>query len=782
MRHARSAGDPWNDPRAKLACQRTVAFVRRLIRRITIFISLMLASGGRAQTPATPSGSAIVADRIVHNAATGETLLQGHAQMTDGALVISADELKSNQATGVVTAEGTVVLNRGELRLLADRLTYERSRGFFTAENIRLGSYPYFLEGISVAGTREEMTIKGARASYGEPGPWQPTLSADQIIYAPGKALRAQSAALGIGSTLPLRIPQFNHAFGSPISGKAAIAGGFRSSLGAFVDTSLQTPVRPWLNLGADLAVYTRRGVLLGPSGSYRGAENDDRLQGHFRSGYIKDHGDKSTDILGRAIPQERAFGEWHHHQRVGENITVAAQLNWWRDSEILRDFRPRAFFPVQAPDSFMEAAYADKNYSFSIFSRFQPNSFQRVQERLPELRYDLLPSPLGQGFNHRFTASAVILRERQVNDHVLPAPTFPLFAASTALAANAPSWAATAAAMRLQQAGPEYRSSRLDGYYAIDRPFAWHDWLAFTPTAGARITHYGDPRITTFQDHRPTAPLDATLASPGNYTRALGEFGFNAAVRTSAIFDYKNAFWHIDGLRHLFTPRLDYRYIPEANSVPLLSRVPPIDRRTFSTYLPTLGLGDPRNIDDLGKTNTLRLAFDNTIQTRDPVAGSRDLLAVKVANDFRFYRQPAAKGTERKVSEIHTELAFSPASWLSAELYQSFAPQTFKLRELNSGLQLRDGEVWSVRFSNNFLSQELHDYQLDARMRLNERYQALTRLHYDVRQQRFNEQAYGLTQNLGNTWLLSYIVSFYAGPRRESHFGLNFQIAARGF
>jgi LPS-assembly protein len=54
--------------------------------------------------------------------------------------------------------------------------------------------------------------------------------------------------------------------------------------------------------------------------------------------------------------------------------------------------------------------------------------------------------------------------------------------------------------------------------------------------------------------------------------------------------------------------------------------------------------------------------------------------------------------------------------------------------------------------------------------------------VHYDVRQQRFNEQAYGLTQNLGNTWLLSYIVSFYAGPRRESHFGLNFQIAARGF
>jgi LPS-assembly protein len=118
----------------------------------------------------------------------------------------------------------------------------------------------------------------------------------------------------------------------------------------------------------------------------------------------------------------------------------------------------------------------------------------------------------------------------------------------------------------------------------------------------------------------------------------------------------------------------------------------------------------------------------------------------------------------------------------VSVDVYQSFAPQSFTLREFNSGVTLRDGEVWSARFSNNFLRHQIQDYQLDARLRLNETYEALTRLHYDARKRRFNEQAYGLAQNLGNTWLVSYVVSLYSGPRRESHFGLNVQIEARGF
>ena len=145
----------------------------------------------------------------------------------------------------------------------------------------------------------------------------------------------------------------------------------------------------------------------------------------------------------------------------------------------------------------------------------------------------------------------------------------------------------------------------------------------------------------------------------------------------------------------------------------------------------------------------------------------------LNVATDLRFRRPPGV----RDFSEVHTELALTPARWLQVDVYQSFAPRSLTLREFNSGVTLRDGRAWSVRFSNNFLRRQLEDYAIDGRLRLNERFEALTRLHYDARKRRFNEQAYGVAQNLGNSWLVSYVVSLYEGRRRESSFGFSVQV-----
>lgn len=711
---------------------------------------------------------------------TNERILRGHARATDGTTLITADEIRYNQDTETITATGHAVFTRKDVRLLADKLVLLRKDQTFRAERVRFGVHPYYAESESATGSLEEITLNRAVVTYGEPGPWQPTFRADKIIYTPGQRLRADNAQAGIGHAQPLPFPRFQQGLkDSFITSFATFNGGYRSSLGAFGEAGVQLPVAAGVRLGGDLGIYSSRGVMFGPSARYgRDAGAAANLRGYFRSGYINDHGDKQTDLLGRPVPENRGYVEWQHEQKLSENLSLTAQLNWWKDSEILRDFRPRAFFPVQQPDTFAEATYAGQNFFVSLFARFQPNSFQRVQERLPELRFDLLPLAVGHGFVERFHASAAVLRETQVAD--IP----PANRVTPSEVGFGPSLEYSPAVSRLSSSGPEYRSTRLDAYYSIARPFTYRDWFTFTPLAGARATHYSQIRETRLAysplPSRPVTIVDAPLVAQPSYTRTLGEVGFDAALRSSATWDYKNPLWKIDGLRHLLTPRVSYRYIPDANKG--TGRIPAIDRRTFATYLAPLGLGDQRNIDDLSATNTLRVGFDNTLQTRDPVYGSRDLLTFNVANDFRFKRNATATGPERRVSETHAELAFAPASWVSVDVYQSFAPQSFTLREFNSGVTLRDGEVWSARFSNNFLRHQIQDYQLDARLRLNETYEALTRLHYDARKRRFNEQAYGLAQNLGNTWLVSYVVSLYSGPRRESHFGLNVQIEARGF
>ena len=74
--------------------------------------------------------------------------------------------------------------------------------------------------------------------------------------------------------------------------------------------------------LGGDVGVYTARGVMAGPSGTYaRGSDGDD-LRGLFRTGFINDHGDKKTDLLGQPVPEERAFAEWQHQQTLADHLT----------------------------------------------------------------------------------------------------------------------------------------------------------------------------------------------------------------------------------------------------------------------------------------------------------------------------------------------------------------------------------------------------------------------------------------------------------------------------
>ena len=100
----------------------------------------------------------------------------------------------------------------------------------------------------------------------------------------------------------------------------------------------------------------------------------------------------------------------------------------------------------------------------------------------------------------------------------------------------------------------------------------------------------------------------------------------------------------------------------------------------------------------------------------------------------------------------------------------------------MNSGITLRDGTAWSVRFSNNFLRRETEDYRVEGRLHVNEAYDVLGRLQYDARARRFNEQAYGVVQNLDNTWFIEYVVSVRSGSRRENGFGFSIQVEAHAF
>jgi len=709
-----------------LAC-RPRPLLRRVMRRLPVILFIAASLGGSLPAAPRPLQPELSGDAQTYDDRTQESVLTGHARAIYGTYELTADQIRYHVPAQTVTALGHAVLTAGDRRLLADKITYRLTDETYTAENVRLGEAPIYLAGRTAEGTKTQLIVHQGTASLREPGPWAPTLAADTMTYEFGEHLQAQRAHIGIGGVQPITLPHFDYRLHDPTRSDYSLDAGYDGSLGIYADIGLRLPVTDGLKLGGDLGLYSARGVMFGPAGDYAfGAGTDLAGSGHFRSGYINDHGDKKTDVLGRPVPSDRSYLEWQHREQFGERLIVDGTFNYWRDSEVLRDYRPDDFFPVQTPDNFAEAVYTGDNYHLSLFARFQPDRYFDVQQRLPELRFDLLPLALPGGFYERFNASFAVLRDDPPGAGL-----------------------------------PTLNSDRYDAYYSLTRPISPSEWLVFAPVVGARVTHYA--RTLPGSDR-------------SDYTRELGELGFDAQLRMSGTFDYHNARWKIDGLRHLFTPRISYRYIPEGSRGP--QYIPPVDVRTFTTYLPPLGLGDGRDVDDLTATNTLRVGFDNTLQTRDPVYGSRDLLVFNVANDFRFKRQPG----ERTTSETHFQLGLMPANWLRFDLYQSIAPQDLKTRELNTGLTLHDGDAWSWSLATNYLSADIAQYVTDYRLRLNEVYETFLRLQYDDRLHRFNERTIGVRQNLNNTWFIRYAMTFYKGTRRESSFGFHVEVRFHGF
>lgn len=657
------------------------------------------------------------AEKFDTDAKTGEVVFTGKAKLQWENALILADEIRYNPKTNVATARGHVSLTRGPRRLLADQLSYRIEQQDFTVENMRLGEYPLYLTGSHVAGNRGRIIVDDAHLFYTEPNSLAPSLRARRVYYTPGQTVSADAARIGIGTTVPVSLPKFEQSLDQPLLSYVDAHFGYRASLGAHVGAGVHVPVWEGVKLGGDAGYYSRRGLLIGPSGTYDRELGGEEIFGSFRSGYIHDYGDRLQDALARPIQADRGFIEWDHHQQITDRLSLFGQLRYWSDSDVVRDFTPDEFFRVQTPDTFFEGQYAGDNYIVSLFTRFQPNDFVRVQERLPELRFDLLPTPIGLGFYERFNASAAVLRENEIAGH-------------TAL-----------------------NSTRFDAFYGLSRPINAGDWFTFTPVAGTRLTYYSH------------------AVGRDDYTRALGEIGFDANLRSSAVYEYKNDRWKIDGIRHLLTPRLSYRYVPAAEKGQ--AYIPDIDRTVFSTYLQPLELGDQRNIDELHEANTLRFGLDNLFQTRDRQYGSRDLLMLNVAADLRFAREPG----DNKVSAVHTELAFMPADWLRLEVYDSVNPKNLGVQELNTGIRILDSNAWSVRFSNRYLAEQIQEYMVDGRYRLTEAYEAFLRLHYDARETRFIERTVGVRQNLRNLWSIDYAVSFYTGRRRESNFGFALRV-----
>ena len=690
----------------------------------------------------------LTADKFDYATDESKTLIaSGNARLVSKEFDVRADKIAYSQKLNAARVMDDVRIAIDKNRIVTESADISVDGKAVKSGYVRFGSFPLFVSADTVAGDEKKYVLENAQTFFGEPASGSISATSAKTTYdKSSNTVKMEDVYFRISGVPFVHFDdvEFEADAEFPFEIRNRIE--FNGDYGMAIQNTVHYTGFEDFAPGVLLDGYLKRSVLFGPAFRYDMTSANNRMRGFVQTGFIHDTG--SRDILGEnsygtPIDRDRYFVELRHNQIFKERYALTAVLSAWSDEFVTRDFRDDFFYQNQIPDNFAEAVYYDDMWTASLFTRFAPNNFELVQQRLPEGRIDIQPVELfNTGAYLRAFASAAYLHQYN------PYP----FAYTEA-------------------SSESVESTRIDSYVGLDRPIQLSPWAKITPVAGVRLTSY----------------FDAKNGS-SNYTRALAQVGFDAQMDIWGQFDYSSKVMKIDGLRHHITPFISYRYIPEAEQGK--NRFDIIDYDYCTTYPPILDLAAMRNIDDMSELNTMRFGIKNVFETRDSVYGSRELARLDIFQDINFNRRRPSLNYkywndddefEQEFSDLYVHASLSPARWLSIGTVSRFSLEHTCAPEVNNYITLMDSDVFAFSVGTIYLRQQLEQYYANMEYRLSERYQVFGSWHYDADLSEFVYQRYGLRTKLGNTWLIEYYLAYRNGSTREDSASFGVRVVILG-
>ena len=706
-------------------------------RSFFILLLLSVQSPLRATLPELSS-----IDPIEYDEKAQRLIAKNDAQLQLDQIRVKADRITYYREYSLADAAGRVEVSTKGIRLLAERFSYDAENKEFALDNVRTGYWPYHLSAKRAGGTKNDINFSETTLFYGTPSSITPNIKANSVNFSSGSSdtIKFQKATVRLGLIPIFYLPSYTHYFNEvPLHLDATT--GSDSLLGVYLQTTTLAQLTPSLRAGVNLDLYTKRGLLIGPAAQYSHSSKSHSIVGAFSSGVIWDNAEIFIDNHRDGSSSKRGFAEWRHRHQIGKRLQLRTSLSYWSDSEVTLDFRDTYFNKNRRPDNFTEASYLGNNYLVSVFGRFASGNFYLIQQRIPEVRLDVFPTPLWTtGAYHHGSASYSQLRE----DFVKPFDND----------------------MNSILIDTEYTQyQRFEINYGIQRPLRLKDWVTLTPLASTQLTHYQNQA------------MDATVAdifslSPKNKTsREIYSFGFDLEARAHANYPTMNKVWGINGLRHTLRPIAKYRYFSKDDKN---NQIAAIERRAFDLGRPLVDLNDLRYTDTLHPSQLLRIGVENLYQTRSEGYGSRNLATFNVYQDVLLDTDNYERYDNQPSESLHAswiELMLRPAPWLRFDMSARFKTKDLTIEELMTRSTLISGESWQIGLSTDMLKRHINQYRIDFICKLSERYALFTNVRFDGQTSEFTHTRVGISTKIGNLWQLIYALSFRNNTSRESDF-----------
>jgi len=300
-------------------------------------------------------------------------------------------------------------------------------------------------------------------------------------------------------------------------------------------------------------------------------------------------------------------------------------------DMYFLEDFYRYSFNNNPEPATFAALEYQFDALSTAVYFRPRVNDFFTTVERLPELRVDVPRQQLfgtNLYYQSETTADYLQMRWRDYDrGSVYGTPD-----------------------------AKNYAAFRFDTVHFLYYPIKLGP-LNLIPRAGVRFTGYSESSKrkvsssdlnTMYVISRPEGEYNLAYNQydkRGNARgRFIGEFGMEANTKISRTFnDVRNAFWKLDGLRHVVVPYVNYTFIPK----------PSEDRDHLYAF---------DDIDRIEKQHFFRLGLRNRFETRRGNFGGEQLAEIfSMENYWDIHLEK--HGGFNYIGDFCTKLNFNPGN-----------------------------------------------------------------------------------------------------------------------
>ena len=656
--------------------------------------------------------------------------------------VLTADTAEVDENSGDVIADGRVHIQREDQIWVSEHARYNFFTRRIDAEEYRSGQPPMFSFGQGLHLDTTNKVYVATNAIITGDDVMQPGVKvhAKRVEIIPGRRIRAWSAVFYMEGVPLFYFPYYSRAIGKR-SNHFDFLPGYRSSFGPYILNTYSWYLGEDLDGRLHLDYRERRGVGAGPDINYHWGPWG---EGSLRYYYLHDI-NPGLDSSNAPPVHNRERVNFSYQANPTPTLAIKSVVRYQGDTNIVREFFEGEYRQDPQPDTFVEVNKFWNNFSLDAYTQPRVNNFLETIERLPDARLTGYRQQLG-GSPFYYESESSLGYYRHLFAETNSAPT-----------------------------GIDYAAARADTYHQVVLPETFFGWLNVTPRVGGRFTYYS----------RSTGPG----AIWDDESRGVFNTGVEVSFKASRVWPgVSSELLDLDGLRHIVEPSVNYVFVPKPNVLP--SQLPQFDSGLPSLELLPLEFPEYNAIDQIYASDVVRLGLGNKIQTKRNGAVT-DLLKWQIYTDWRLQQSLAGTNLSR-FSDVYSDLAFKPRSWITVESKSRFDVADGVWRMSLTTLTLQPNDIWSWSLGNFYL----HTDDLSSRTglgegnallmstinaRLNEDWGLRAAHYYDARTRNMVEQAYTIFRDL-RSWTAALTFHVRENPTGPQDLSVTFTFSLKAF